>query len=63
MSETTRIIQEIIRIGSRAVEESDVLAQSKYSSALAVLSSAMSLSSTDMSKAKRLLNLANSISK
>ena len=63
MADTTRIFQEIVKIGSRAVEESDVLSQSKYSSALAVLSSAMSLASTDIRKAKRLVTLANSIAK
>lgn len=63
MADKTKIFNEIVKIGSRVVSETDIVLLSKYASALSVLSSAMTLIDSDANKAKRLSTLAINISK
>jgi|SaaInlLV_10m_DNA_2_1039722.scaffolds.fasta_scaffold64349_2 hypothetical protein len=61
--EHTKVFQEIVKIGSRIADETDVLKATKLGAAQSVLSSAMTLASVDPTKAKRLTTLARNIAK
>ena len=62
-SDSLKIFNEIVKIGSRIVDETNAVQASKQSAAISVLSSAMTLVNTDPGRAKRLTVLANNIAK